>query len=285
MISQHIESIAIAEIRVLNPRERNRHTFNGIVANIAAVGLKKPIKVFRRPPDADGTQYDLVYGQGRLEAVAVLGATHIPAVITTAPLKERFLMSLVENIARKRPPNSALIREVQRLKDQGLSNVVIARTLGLGRTYIDGIVRLLRCGEDRLVGQVIAGSIPLKVAITVATASTAEVRRALNEAYETGDLRGRKLISVQRLLARRSNKSEQSAADALPGMSGADLVKEYERQTQLQRGLLRRSATVQQRLAVVASGLKRILADDRLKRLLRTEGLDSIPAHLASRLT
>jgi len=68
-------------------------------------------------------------------------------------------------------------------------------------------------------------------------------------------------------------------------MSSADLVKEYERQTQRQRGLLRRSAMVQQRLAVVASGLKRILADDRLKRLLRTEGLDSIPAHLASRLT
>jgi ParB family chromosome partitioning protein len=283
LTSQNIESIPIAEIRVLNPRERNRHTFNGIVANIAAVGLKKPIKVFRRPPDADGTQYDLVYGQGRLEAVSALGGTHIPAVITMASLKERYLMSLVENIARKRPPNSALIREVQRLKDQGHNNVAIARALGLGRTYIDGIVRLLRCGEDRLVGQVIAGSIPLKVAITVATASTAEVRRALNDAYEKGDLRGRKLITVQRLIARRTDQ-RKSAADVLPELSRVDLVKEYERQTQRQRSLLKRAAMIQQRLAVVTSGLRRVLADERLKRLLRAEGLDSIPDQLASRI-
>lgn len=284
-MSQQIESIPIAEIRVLNPRERNRHTFNGIIANIGAVGLKKPITVFHRPPDADGTQYDLVCGQGRLEAVAALGGTHIPAVITSAPLKERYLMSLVENIARKQPPNSALIREVQRLKDQGRSNATIARTLGFGKTYIDGIVRLLRCGEDRLVGQVIAGSIPLKVAITVATASTAEVRRALNEAYEKGDLRGRKLITVQRLLARRSDQSKQSAADAPSELSGADLVKEYEHQTHRQRSLLRRAALIQQRLAVITSGVKRMLADERLKRLLRSEGLDSIPEQLASRIT
>src|SRR6476646_622762 len=122
MKEQRLESVPIAQIRVINPRDRNRHTFNGIVNNIQVVGLKKPITVFKRPVAADGTQYDLVCGQGRLEAVSALGGTHIPAVITDASLKERYLMSLVENIARKRPPHSALVREVQRLRELGCRN-------------------------------------------------------------------------------------------------------------------------------------------------------------------
>ena len=41
--SEHIESIPISEIRVVNPRARNKVTFQNIVANIRHVGLKKPI--------------------------------------------------------------------------------------------------------------------------------------------------------------------------------------------------------------------------------------------------
>src|SRR5579862_5231961 len=200
---QQIESIPIAEIRVVNPRSRNLKTFRGIVNNIEAVGLKKPITVSRRGRDTDGTQYDLVCGQGRLEAVAALGSSRIPAMVTDASLKQRYLMSLVENIARKRPPQSALIKEVQRLKNDGDSNSTVAKKLGLGKSYIDGIVRLVRCGEGHLVNQVIAETIPLNVAITIATAGSVEVRRALNEAYEKGQLRGRKLVAVQRFIARR----------------------------------------------------------------------------------
>jgi ParB family chromosome partitioning protein len=45
--AQRIEQIPIKEIRIVNPRSRNRVTFQGIVNNIANVGLKKPITVFR----------------------------------------------------------------------------------------------------------------------------------------------------------------------------------------------------------------------------------------------
>jgi ParB family chromosome partitioning protein len=284
MKAQEIQSVPISEIRVINPRARNRHTFNGIVNNIGVVGLKKPVTVTQRKRDADGTQYDLVCGQGRLEAVAALGGKYIPAIIRDASLKKQYLMSLIENIARKRPPQSALMREVQRLKSLGDKNTAIARKLGLGKSYIDGIARLLRCGEDRLVGQVASGNIPLNVAITIATAGTVETQRALNKAYETGELRGRKLVAVQRLIARRSPR-EGGAADAAEQVAGRDLAKEYERQTQRQRSLLRRSALVQERLLLLSSAVKRILADERLRRLLRTEGLDSMPEQLASRLT
>ena len=40
MTSRRIETIPIAEIRVMNPRSRNRKTFQGILKSIATVGLK-----------------------------------------------------------------------------------------------------------------------------------------------------------------------------------------------------------------------------------------------------
>jgi ParB family chromosome partitioning protein len=112
---QRIESILISEIRVVNPRARNKRTFQNIIANIGNVGLKKPITVARRELAPDGTRYDLAYGQGRLEALRVLGETTIPAIVIDATPEERYLMSLVENIARRRPSNSELVREVRSL--------------------------------------------------------------------------------------------------------------------------------------------------------------------------
>jgi ParB family chromosome partitioning protein len=281
---KRIESIPIAEIRIINPRARNKHTFAGIVSNIGTVGLKKPITVGQRPREADGTRYDLVCGQGRIEAVIALGGTRIPAIVTDASLKDRYLMSLVENIARKRPPQSALVQEVRRLKDAGCKNAAIAERLGLGKTYIDGIIRLLRCGEDRLVGDVAAGRIPINVAITIASASTPDIQRALNDAYEKGSLRGKKLVAVQRLITRRAVRERNLSAVAVPDAPTRDLAKEYEIQTQRQRKLLNRSALVQERLALVNTALRTLLADNRLKRLLRTEHLDSMPGQVASGL-
>jgi ParB family chromosome partitioning protein len=50
-----------------------------IVANIREVGLKKPITVVRRrEADADGKLFDLVCGQGRIEAFIALAKQLYP---------------------------------------------------------------------------------------------------------------------------------------------------------------------------------------------------------------
>jgi len=69
MNNPRITLIPIQEIRIVNPRSRNRVKFRSVVTSIGAVGLKKPITVHQRELEADGTRYDLVCGQGRLEAV------------------------------------------------------------------------------------------------------------------------------------------------------------------------------------------------------------------------
>ena len=136
MKEQHIERIPIDQIHIANPRSRSRGKWQMIVANIREVGLKKPITVVRRKePDRDGKQFDLVCGQGRIEAFVALGETTIPAVITEASREDQFLMSLVENIARRPPSNRDIIREVRALRERGYNVGEIAKKLGTDRMH------------------------------------------------------------------------------------------------------------------------------------------------------
>jgi ParB family chromosome partitioning protein len=274
--------IPIAEIRIVNPRSRNRVTFHAIRTNIASVGLKKPITVYQRALEEDGTRYDLICGQGRLESVRDLGDTMIPAIINDSPEDERYIMSLVENLARRPPSTADLLREVKRLNAEHDKPTTIAEKLGLDKTYIYGIINLLRHGEDDLIMRVEAGRLPIDTAIKLATGKDAEIQRALSEAYENGTLRGAKLRAVQQLITqRKGTKTTQAAKRPL---TGADLVRAYEHHTQQQRALVRRSALITQRFAIITSSLRRLLADDHFLTLLRAEGLRSIPDFLAARV-
>jgi len=107
---QQVESIPISEIRIINPRTRNRLKWQLVVQSIATVGLKRPITVAQRPQsNSDGKRYDLVCGQGRMEAFVELGEMSIPAIVIEAPEQDRQLMSLVENIARRPASTHAIL--------------------------------------------------------------------------------------------------------------------------------------------------------------------------------
>src|SRR3981081_4958153 len=93
-----IKTIPINEIRLLNPRVRNQRNFQEIVQSIANVGLKRPITVSPRKSEADSASYDLVCGQGRIEAFIQLGQTEIPAIVIEAEEPDCLVMSLVEKV-------------------------------------------------------------------------------------------------------------------------------------------------------------------------------------------
>src|SRR5882724_9201622 len=124
--------IPIDRIRILNPRPRDKRKFQQIVQSIQNLGLKKPIQVSLRSPK-EGTEpgYDLVCGQGRIEAFLALGHREIPAIVIEVPREERLLRSLVENMARRLPPPLALMNEIERLKAEGYTNVEIGKKLDI----------------------------------------------------------------------------------------------------------------------------------------------------------
>jgi ParB family chromosome partitioning protein len=278
-----IQQIPMDQIIILNPRSRNKRLFNTIVANIDHVGLKRPITITPRP---DG-KYDLVCGQGRLEAYQALGATTIPSIIVTATKEDRYLMSLVENIARRRRTTSELLKEISTLKTRGYSAEQISAKIDLDRAYVCSITHLLERGEERLIDAVERGTLPLSIAVRISAATDLDVQQALREAYESGGLRGQKLISVKRLLAQRAKDGKALTPQRVgpKRLNAQAVIRAYKSATAEQRAFRARANRTQERLLVITSALRQLLADDRFTKLLRAESLDTIPQRLAVRIS
>ena len=286
MNEEQIQMIEISHVFVANPRPRNPVTFQSIVASIDTVGLKKPILVTKRASAGGGFQYELVCGQGRLEACAALGKTTIPAIIMDVTREQLYLMSLVENIARRPPSNKALLFEVRSLTERGYRAEDISHKLGLEKSYAYGIVQLLKKGEEVLLQAVDDGRIPLRIAIIISTGTNEQVQEALIEAYEKGDLRGAKLATARRIIAMRlaRDRGSEQLNPTKKKISAGALIAEYEQHVQRQRSAVARLNAVTHRLMILSAAMKRLLQDENFVTLLRAESIQDIPKHLADRI-
>jgi ParB family chromosome partitioning protein len=280
--------ISINEINILNPRSRNRVVFQNIVSNISNIGLKRPITVARRLEPSDGKQYDLVCGQGRLEAFVALGQTEIPAIVRDASREDCYLMSLVENVARRQPRPIELLREISNLKSRGYSTNEIAKKIDIHKSYVAGIIHLLNCGEERLIHAVEKGRLPLSIAMQISNSDEEEVQKALCQAYEEKTLRGRKLLTVRRIIESRKTNGKglrRGIRRKTESVQSADaLVRVYRQEADRQKLLVRKSQLAEHRLLFIFSALKQLFLDENLTNLLRAEGLDSMPAFLAEKV-
>lgn len=282
-----VQMIPIDQINVLNPRSRNKVVFQSIVSNISNLGLKRPITVARRAEPVDGKLYDLVCGQGRLEAFVALGQADIPAIIKEASKEDCFLMSLVENIARRQLRPLELLREISSLKARGYGTAEIAKKIDVHKSYVSGITHLLKSGEERLITAVEKGRIPLSVAMQIANADEEGIQRALCQAYEDKTLRGRKLLTVRRIIeARAANgKSAYGARRRSDRPQTAEsLVRVYRQEADRQKLLVKKSQLTEHRLLLIVSALKNLFRDENFVTLLRAEGMDTIPAPLAEKI-
>ena len=205
--AEAVEMIPIDRITVINPRVRNKKIFKEITSNIAELGLKRPITVTRRE-DTDGPRYDLVCGQGRLEAYQVLGQREIPALVVEADTEDCLVMSLVENLARRQHRAIDLLHDIEGLKRRGYSDAAIARKTDLTIEYVKGVIRLLEKSEHRLLRAVEAGQIPVSIAVDIAAADDEDVQIILQQAYEKKLLRGHKLIAARRLIEQRRRRGK-----------------------------------------------------------------------------
>ncbi len=278
-----IINIPVSQIHVLNPRARNKVKFHEITTNIAKVGLKKPITVARREGE-DGA-YDLVCGQGRLEAMIALGSEEIPARVVVASKQDRYLMSLIENLARRRQVPMDLVREVQQQRARGLSHAAIGAKVGISGPYVAMLLRLADNGEERLLRAVDRGEIPLAVAADIAVSDDATVQKCLADAYTSKQLRGKALIVARRLveLRRSAGKAGRSAAGrrGKSKLTTVELVSAYKKQAQRQKLLVKKARVCETRLVFIAGALRRLFDDEHFVTLLRAEALDAVPEYVA----
>lgn len=288
-MKDEIIMVSLDRIRILNPRHRDRKKFEAIVQSIRNLGLKKPIQVsLRSAQEEEGPGYDLVCGQGRIEAYIALGYKEIPAVVVEVSKEERLLRSLVENMARRYPAPLALIREIERLKAAGYTNVEIGEKLDIADSTIGGFIALKNAGEERLLDAATSGRVPLGVAMDIAKAKNVETQRELLKAYETNQLNQvsirtvKRLIDQRRFLGKRRDAGSRGERKRLT--SAESLVTAYRRESQRQKLLIRKAKICDAKLLFIVTAFNKLLEDENFVTLLRAESLSTMPKYLWTKL-
>ena len=287
-MNEEVKLIPIKSIRILNPRFRDQKKFQAIIQSIKNLGLKKPIKVsLRTAQEGDEPGYDLVAGQGRIEACLALGFKEIAAIVVSVSKQDRLLMSLAENIARRFPAPMDMVAEIQRLKGEGYTNLAIGEKLDIDNSVVGGVITLMKSGEERLVQAAMQNRIPIGVAIDIAKTEGAEAQKELLKAYEGGQLNQFSIRTVRRLLEQRrvlgKKPSRGGGGKKGTGVTADGLVSAYQREIQRQKAFIRKARVFDAKLVFLVSAFQQLTQDENFTNLLKAEGLLTMPKYLAEK--
>jgi ParB family transcriptional regulator, chromosome partitioning protein len=275
-----IESIPIAAIKVLNPRERSRSRFKEIVKSIGTVGLKRPITASKREM-ANG--YELACGERRMEALSALGQAEIPTILVEASTEDCLLMSLVENIARRRHSPIELVSDIGRLAKTYKAPDIAAK-LGVTQDFARAIAYLIKHGEDRLISAVERGIVPPTLALEIARAKTPRLQGALLEAFVNEKHTSNQIEKMRKLVEQRHRKS-MKAQFAEEKINAASLVRAYRQETERQQVVAKKADLTHARLVFIINALKTVMSERMFTSLLRGEGLDKLPLPVLRRMS
>lgn len=280
-----IEMIPIDAITIANPRVRNAKIHKSITDNIDTVGLKRPITVRRMGNPADG-KYALICGQGRLESFQMLGQTTVPAIIVDVDNETGYVMSIVENIARRTPRASEMMDQVGSLRQRGYSDTEIGNKIGYTAAWVSNVIHLLEHGERRLLAAAEAGHIPLHVAVDISRLNDADAQVLLLEAYDKGELKGKKITTIRRILEQRARSGKSRPAEtfgvprAAKKLNPEELAKLYQEDTERHRLIQKKSQHAKNNILLAQQIFKELYVDQEFCDLLKSEKLDSVPKPL-----
>jgi ParB family chromosome partitioning protein len=118
------------------------------------------------------------------------------------------------------------------------------------------------------------------VALTIHGAGNDDksLQAALQDAYESGKLRGKPLMDVRRILDKRrtlGRSANKQGPRKRADVSADALVRTYEREVERQRQLVRKAEYTQHCLMFVSGALRELLADENFVNLLRAEKLET----------
>ncbi len=277
--------IPVDKIHVVNSRSRESKRYQSIVQSITNLGLKIPIVVSpRRQSKAEDQEYDLVCGQGRLEAYRVSEEFDIPARVIDVSKNDLLLMSLIENIARRQAKRSDLANEILRLESIGYTAYQISQKIHSNFDFVNGIMILHRSGEERLLDAVMNEKISIKVATLIADAtSNTDAQNSIMEAYESKEIHAKGLRTIKRLLDQREylGKALERKNKRSRPKNKEDLVATYRREVDKQKRMARKARLCETRLVFVREAFSRLFRDENFTTLLRAENLHTAPEPLA----
>ena len=186
-----------------------------------------------------------------------LGQAMVPAIVKDISTEDALLMSLVENIARRKPTTMETVRQLALLRERGYSESDIAGKTGIMECHVYEFLHLYDHGEERLLAAVEMGRIAVPTAAIIARSQHGDVQRALLEAYEQGQIPSGDLTQA-RLLAdsRKAFGKVRAPGVRQARMTGDAIVRAFKREQQKQRQALKKAELCETRLFFAVNALK-----------------------------
>lgn len=114
--------------------------------SIKAHGLAQPLLI---APSVIPGEYELIAGERRWRASQMAGLTEVPAVVRNVDDKQRFQLSLIENIQRENLNPIEEAKAYKRLSEEfGHTQEELSQALGKDRSVIANAVRLLNLPQE-----------------------------------------------------------------------------------------------------------------------------------------
>jgi len=143
----NITGITTLKINSINPnRYQPRKVFNIEKLNELAVSLKEngviqPIIVTKK----EGSEYELVAGERRLEAAKLADFKEIPVIIRSVSRKEQLQLAIIENVQRENLNPIEEAKAYKRLNlEFSLTHSEISNIVGKDRATVSNMIRLLK---------------------------------------------------------------------------------------------------------------------------------------------
>ncbi|MEQ9460967.1 MAG: ParB/RepB/Spo0J family partition protein [Phycisphaeraceae bacterium] len=198
--------VELIEPNPYQPRQRfDEAKLGELAASIRAQGVMQPVLLRRHPKEAG--RYQLIAGERRWRAAQLAGLTALPAIVQVLEDQKAAEWALIENLQREdlNPMERAGALE-QLVQRHGVSHEELAQQIGLDRSTVTNLLRLLQLAEgvQGLVrgGRLAMGHARALVAVGDERLQTALAERAVREGW-----------SVRRMESevRRVSQSEQKA--------------------------------------------------------------------------
>jgi ParB family chromosome partitioning protein len=146
------EAVVNLPVGVIKPNryqsrvEFNEHKLKELAESIRLHGLAQPLIV---TPSTVPGEYELIAGERRLRASRLAGLNDVPVIVRQADDKQRFHLSLIENLQREDLNPIEEGRAYARLsKEFDATQEDLARTLGKDRSVVANSMRLLNLPKD-----------------------------------------------------------------------------------------------------------------------------------------
>ena len=279
LFSGKVEEIPLNEIEVINPRERDQDRFEEVVMSIRRIGVLKPILVNEIHHEEKGI-YELLCGEGRLLACRRLGFESILAEVVSCSRKTGYVISLVENMARKKYTTIELARLIHDLHLKGATHEELSKITNRSKSFITQYLRLMKNGEERLIKAVEENSLPISIAARIAASPDANVQELLLEAVQQKIMSGNDVHKVKKLVEARftghkkynSKIRKNGSAPEIPA-SLTQLKKGFQNTIKKQEEYIKKCRRLENTVSLLRGFIETLLKDDVFQELIEREGV------------